>query len=117
MTSVRAARISPACTTPRLPKPEDIVDPRIELFRPKDGDPDDYVAIRCSNGERYALTNTCAANILGYAKPGWHAHGNAESARRAFAPLAQRIGSTIEEAARRVLDESGGQGHPASSKT
>ncbi len=84
-------------------KPEDIVDPRIELFRPKDGDPDDYLAIRCSNGERYALTNTCAANILGYAKPGWHAHGNAESARRAFAPLAQRIGSTIEEAARRVL--------------
>ncbi|MBI3530061.1 MAG: hydantoinase/oxoprolinase family protein [Betaproteobacteria bacterium] len=84
-------------------KAEDIVDPRIELFRPKDGDPDDYLAIRCSNGERYALTNTCAANILGYAKPGWHAHGNAESARRAFAPLAQRIGSTIEEAARRVL--------------
>ena len=84
-------------------KPEDIVDPQIELFRPKDGDPDDYLAIRCANGERYALTNTCAANILGYAKPGWHAHGNAESARRAFAPLAQRIGSTIEEAARRVL--------------
>ena len=84
-------------------KPEDIVDPQIELFRPKDGDPDDYLAIRCSNGERYALTNTCAANILGYAKPGWHAHGNAESARRAFAPLAQRLGSTIEEAARRIL--------------
>jgi hypothetical protein len=84
-------------------KPEDIVDPRIELFRPKDGDPDDYLAIRCSNGERYALTNTCAANILGYAKAGWHAHGNAESARRAFAPLAERMGSTIEEAARRVL--------------
>ncbi len=84
-------------------KPEDIVDPQIELFRPKDGDPEDYLAIRCSNGERYALTNTCAANILGYAKPGWHAHGNAESARRAFAPLAQRLGSTIEEAARRIL--------------
>jgi N-methylhydantoinase A len=84
-------------------KPEDIVDPRIELFRPKDGDPDDYLAIRCSNGERYALTNTCAANILGYAKAGWHAHGNAESARRAFAPLAERMGTTIEEAARRVL--------------
>ena len=84
-------------------KPEDIVDPRIELFTPKAGDADDYLAIRCSNGERYALTNTCAANILGYAKPGWHAHGNAESARRAFAPLAQHIGSTIEEAARRVL--------------
>ncbi|MEO8009984.1 MAG: hydantoinase/oxoprolinase family protein, partial [Betaproteobacteria bacterium] len=84
-------------------KPEDIIDPQVELFRPKDGDPDDYLAIRCSNGERYALTNTCAANILGYAKPGWHAHGNAESARLAFAPLARHIGTTIEEAARRVL--------------
>ncbi|HKB84505.1 MAG TPA: hydantoinase/oxoprolinase family protein, partial [Burkholderiales bacterium] len=84
-------------------RPEDIIEPQIELFRPKDGDPDDYLAIRCLNGERYALTTTCAANILGYAKPGWHAHGNVESARRAFAPLAQRMGSTVEEAARRVL--------------
>jgi len=90
-------------------KTEDIVDPQIELFRPKDGDPDDYLAIRCSNGERYALTNTCAANVLGYAKPGWHAHGNAEAARRAFAPLAQRIGTTIDEAARRVLVKAAGK--------
>ena len=30
-------------------RPEEIVDPRIELFRPKDGDPDDYVAIRSAN--------------------------------------------------------------------
>ena len=84
-------------------KADDIVDPRIELFSPRQGDPDDYVAIRCSNGERYALTNTCAANVLGYTKPGWHAHGNAEAARRAFAALAQHIGLTVEEAARRVL--------------
>jgi N-methylhydantoinase A/oxoprolinase/acetone carboxylase beta subunit len=84
-------------------RPEDIVDPQIELFRPKDGDPDDYLAIRCANGERYALTNTCAANVLGYARPGWHAHGDAESARRAFAPLARCLGTGVEEAARRVL--------------
>ncbi len=86
-------------------KPEDIAEPRIELFRPKEGDPDDYVAIRCANGERYALTNTCAANVLGYARPGWHAHGNAESARRAFAPLAQRAGLSVEDVARRVLEK------------
>jgi N-methylhydantoinase A/oxoprolinase/acetone carboxylase beta subunit len=85
--------------------PEEIVDPRIELFRPKDGDPDDYVAIRSANGERYAVTNTCAANVLGYAKPGWHAHGNAESARKAMAPLAQRLGVSVEETARRILEK------------
>jgi N-methylhydantoinase A len=89
--------------------PEDIADPEIELFRPKDGDPDDYLAIRCANGRRYALSTTCAANVLGYAKPGWHAHGNADAARRAFAPLAQRIGATVEEAARRVLRKAAGK--------
>jgi len=84
--------------------PEDIQDAQLELFRPKDGDPDDYVAIRTASGTRYAVTNTCAANVLGYAQPGWHAHGNAESARRAMAPLAQRLGISVEDAARRVLE-------------
>ncbi|HYN27257.1 MAG TPA: hydantoinase/oxoprolinase family protein [Burkholderiales bacterium] len=90
-------------------RPEEIVDPRIELFRPKEGDPDDYVAIRSANGERYAITNTCAANVLGYAKAGWHAHGNADSARKAIAPLAQRLGVAVEEAARRILEKASGK--------
>jgi len=90
-------------------RPEEIVDPRLELFRPKDGDPDDYVAIRSANGERYAITNTCAANVQGYAKPGWHAHGNAESARKAMAPLAQRLGVSVEETARRILEKASGK--------
>ena len=51
-------------------EPEDIVDPTIELFQPKADDPADYVAVRSANGTRYAITNTCAANVLGYAKPG-----------------------------------------------
>ena len=46
-------------------KPEDIIEPRVELFQPKADDPDDYVAVRCANGMRYAITNTCAANVLG----------------------------------------------------
>ena len=87
--------------------PGDIQEPELELFRPKPGDPDDYVAIRTRGGTRYAITNTCAANLLGYAKPGWHAHGNAESARRAMAPLAARLGVTVEEAARRILEQAG----------
>ncbi len=90
-------------------RPEEIVDPRLELFRPKEGDPEDYLAIRSASGERYAITNTCAANVLGYAKPGWHAHGNAESARKAITPLAQRLGVSVEEAARRVLEKASGK--------
>jgi N-methylhydantoinase A/oxoprolinase/acetone carboxylase beta subunit len=85
---------------------EQIVEPRLEAFRPKAGDPDDYVAIRSASGERYAITNTCAANVLGYAKPGWHACGNAEAASRAIAPLAAQLGISIEDAARRILTKS-----------
>jgi N-methylhydantoinase A len=83
--------------------PDDIVAPSLEFFRPKDGDPDDYIAIRARSGARFAITDTCAANVLGYAKPGWHACGNVESARRAMAPLATQLGVSIEEAARRIL--------------
>src|SRR5436190_2307835 len=85
-------------------KPEDIVDPQIEFFKPKADDPNDYVAVRSANGTRYAITNTCAANILGYAKPGLHASGNRESAERAMAALARFIGKDIEETARAILD-------------
>src|SRR5882672_1595397 len=88
---------------------DEIEEPRVEAFQPKEGDPDDYVAIRSANGERYAITNTCAANVLGYAKPGWHAHGNAESARKALAPLAQRLAMSVDETARRILEKASGK--------
>jgi N-methylhydantoinase A len=85
--------------------PDDIVEARLESFRPREGDPDDYVAIRTRGEARYAITNTCAANLLGYTKAGWHAHGSAESARRAMAPLAARLGLTVEETARSILEQ------------
>ncbi len=73
-------------------------------FESKDGDGGDYVAIRVAGGKLYALTTTCAANVLGYARPGMHAYGNPESARRAFAALARLTGQTVEDAARAVLE-------------
>jgi N-methylhydantoinase A len=85
-------------------RPEDIVDPVIELFQPKPEDPADYVAVRSASGGRYAITNTCAANVLGYAKPGLHAYGNPESATRAIAALAKLIGKSVEDTARAILD-------------
>jgi N-methylhydantoinase A/oxoprolinase/acetone carboxylase beta subunit len=85
-------------------RPEDIVEPTIEFFQPKADDPADYVAVRSASGIRYAITNTCAANVLGYAKPGLHAHGNPESAQRAIAALADFIGKSIEDTARAILD-------------
>ena len=84
---------------------EDIETPELQLFTPKPGDPDDYVAVRTASGARYALTNTCAANVLDYAKPGWHASGNREAARAAMVPLAAHLGVSVEEAARRILEK------------
>jgi N-methylhydantoinase A len=82
----------------------DLTDARIELFEPKPGDGGDYVAVRVASGARYAITTTCAANVLGYAKPGMHAHGNPASAAKAFAALATFLNTSIEAAARAVLD-------------
>ena len=76
----------------------------LETFEPRAGDGHDYIAIRGGDGTRYALTTTCAANVLGLAKPGDHAHGNGNAARAAFQPLAMLLGVDVETAARQVLD-------------
>ncbi|TWT08659.1 hydantoinase/oxoprolinase family protein [Reyranella sp. CPCC 100927] len=92
--------------------PAVFADARVEPFQPKSDDPDDYVSIRVADGTRYAITNTCAANVLGYAKPGLHAYGNPESARRAMTPLAALLGCSVEDAARQILDRATGKAIP-----
>jgi N-methylhydantoinase A len=82
----------------------DMTGAALELFEPKPGDGGDYVAVRVASGARYALTTTCAANVLGAARLGMHAYGNPAAARRAFAPLAEYLGVGLEAAARAVLD-------------
>jgi N-methylhydantoinase A len=79
----------------------------VAFIQPRNGDPDDYVAIRACDGELYALTMTCAANVLGYAKPGLHAYGHPQAARAAMIPLADRLGCSVEEAAGHILECAG----------
>jgi len=86
--------------------PKQIKNPEIVLIQPRQGDPHDYVAVKVANGDTYAITNTCAANVLGLTKPGDYAHGNPEAARKAIDALAHRLGLTIEETARRILETS-----------
>jgi N-methylhydantoinase A len=83
---------------------EGMVDPVLELIQPKPGDPRDYVAVRLVDGRRVALTTTDAANVLGVVKPGDYSYGDPDAARRAMAPLAARVGLSVEETARRILD-------------
>jgi N-methylhydantoinase A len=82
--------------------PEDLADARLELRAPRAGDPADYAVI-CAAGGDFALTATCAVNALGLAD-GSYAAGSRDAARLAFAPLAERLRTTVDEAATRVLD-------------
>jgi N-methylhydantoinase A/oxoprolinase/acetone carboxylase beta subunit len=82
--------------------PEELADARLELRAPRAGDPVDYAVI-CAAGGDFALTATCAANARGLADDAYAA-GSREAARLAFAPLAERLRTTVDEAATRVLD-------------
>jgi N-methylhydantoinase A/oxoprolinase/acetone carboxylase beta subunit len=82
--------------------PEELADARLELRSPRAGDPADYAVI-CAAGGDFALTATCAANALGLAE-GAYAAGSRDAARLAFGPLAERMRTTVDEAATRVLD-------------
>ena len=64
----------------------------LEEVAPRDGDPAAYACVR-AGGRLYALTATCAAAAL---------HG--EPVLAAFGPLAARLRTTPEGAARRLLD-------------
>lgn len=83
----------------------EITDPEISLFQPRPGDPEDYATIKCSNGKKYAITVSCAANILGFVKPTHYAYGSKETAVKAFAPFAERFGITVEDFARQIMDK------------
>ncbi|AEC02976.1 hydantoinase/oxoprolinase family protein [Parasphaerochaeta coccoides] len=63
----------------------------------------DYASIECDGGVRIALTLSGAANIAGYVTEGDYAYGSAEAARIAWKPLADNMGCSLEEAARKVL--------------
>ncbi len=73
-------------------------------LRPTEKDADDYIAIENTEGVRFALTPTCAANALDLIPETAFAKGNTEAAKRAFLPLANKIGKTVEETAREVLE-------------
>src|SRR5918998_1236035 len=84
--------------------PEELENGQIITFKPKDGDPIDYIAIESAGGKRLAITNTCAANALGLVPEGDYAKANQTSAKIALSILANRLGTSMEEAATTILD-------------
>jgi N-methylhydantoinase A len=90
----------------------EIVDPQLEFFSPKKGDPADYVRIKLASGKRVTLTNSCAANVLGLCQPDDYSYGIQESARRCMQPLADYLGISVEETARAILHKAHEKIHP-----
>ncbi|MDD6694074.1 MAG: hydantoinase/oxoprolinase family protein [Olsenella sp.] len=97
--SAHIAGLGYAVYTPR----DEIVDPEIEFFSPKEGDPADYVRVKLANGKRVTITNSCAANVLGLVRKEDYSYGNVESARAAMKPLADYLGVSVEECAEQIL--------------
>ncbi len=85
---------------------EEIEDPELEFFCPKEGDPADYVYIKLKNGKKITITNSCAANVLGYVTPEHYSYGNPKSAYKAMEPLAKYMNKTVEEVAIQILQKS-----------
>ena len=77
---------------------EKIVDPKLVAVRPMETDPE-YACIECANGVKVALTMAGAANL----REEDYAFGNVEAARKAWKPLADNMGCSVEEAARKAL--------------
>ena len=83
---------------------EELENGQIITFKPKEGDPIDYIAIESAGGKRFAITNTCAANALGLVPEGDYARANQTSAKLALSILANRLSTTMEQAATTILD-------------
>lgn len=82
--------------------PAEIQNPVLKTIKPLDGDPE-YAYVECSNGKKFALSLSGAANIAGYIKEGDYAKGNLDSAVKAWEPIAEALGITVEEAAKKAL--------------
>ncbi|MDX2041135.1 MAG: hydantoinase/oxoprolinase family protein [Acidobacteriota bacterium] len=87
-------------------EPEELAEASIEFIRPTQSDAGDHFILRARSGKGYALTTTCAANLLGLVEPGHFAFGKKESARIGFKLLVENCGEFTDEqeVAERVLE-------------
>ena len=84
--------------------PEELEGGELVTFQPKDGDSSEYVAIRGKAGKLFAITNTCAANSLGWIQGGDYAKGNQTSANTAITILSEKLGMEPKETSKSILE-------------
>ncbi|HEY9712156.1 MAG TPA: hydantoinase/oxoprolinase family protein, partial [Chroococcales cyanobacterium] len=82
----------------------DLKEARIKTIKPKEGDPDDYVAVQTGDGQpSFCITPTCAANLLGLVPAGDCAEGDLSPVKAAFAALTEATGAPAEQNATQIL--------------
>jgi N-methylhydantoinase A/oxoprolinase/acetone carboxylase beta subunit len=88
--------------------PKEFEGAKLYYIRPRENDPDDYIAIKLNNGESTTITNTCAAVVLKILKPGDYALANAkyDAAYAGMKLLAEEVGMSVEDTARTILQKS-----------
>ena len=86
-------------------EPEELIGAEVELIQPTPSDAADHAVIRTAGGKRYAVTTTCAANLLGLVEASHFAFGKQESVALGFKLLAERFGgqASPEEIAEQIL--------------
>ncbi len=97
--SAHIANLEYECYT----SPTNIVNPVLKVICPIAGD-HEYAYVECEGGKKYSLTLSGAANIAGFVPEDSYAYGNVEAARKAWEPLAENMGLTVEACARKVLE-------------
>lgn len=106
----RVIHVGPrSCHIANLPyvaftEPAHLEGAKVIQIEPVKGDPSDYIALEATDGRRFALTTTCAANALGYLEEGDYSYGYPESAKIAFEALGKFLGMSGKDAALAVLD-------------
>ena len=79
----------------------------LELVAPRPGDAADYAILRLCNGSAVAITNTCAAVVLGVPHPSDYCYVDPAAATAAFAVLGAELGITGHVIAQQMLQASG----------
>lgn len=74
-----------------------------EKIQPLQGDPEDYLSIKHSNGKKYAVTPTEASSLLGLVEVEGHSRPNEVSVNTFFNRFSTEIKSEVKETAERIL--------------
>ncbi len=73
------------------------------LIKPLDNDSDEYLALENEKGDKFAITLTCASNLLGYVTEKDYAFGNLDSIKKGFKSLEKFFNKTSENIAHDIM--------------